>query len=295
MTESRTGDALDLKAALMLTVVCLIWGLNAVAIKFSTTGIAPVFCAGLRSVIATGCLLIWMAWRRLELFPGRLKDGMLIGFMFGAEFGLLYTAVLYTTASSAWILLYTAPFFHALGAHFFLAGDRLTIRKSGGLMLSFVGILILLSKHLGLPSIQQFAGDFLAIGASAFWAMTTIYIKRRLVAVISPYHTLFYQTLFSIPILFLMSFLLQETPIRNINGLVLISFAYQSIIVAFISYLVWFSLVHAYPVTRLSSFTFLTPVFATVAGVLLLKEPLTLKLIFSLVFVSLGVYIVNRE
>ena len=89
--------------------------------------------------------------------------------------------------------------------------------------------------------------------------------------------------------------IIQETPIQNINGLILISFAYQSIIVAFISYLVWFSLVHAYPVSRLSAFTFLTPVFATVAGILLLNEPLTLKLILSLVFVSLGIYIVNRE
>ena len=295
MTETRAGHALDLKAALVLTVLCLIWGLNAVAIKYSTTGIAPVFCAGLRSVMATGCLLIWMTWRRLELFPGRLKDGMLIGFMFGTEFGLLYTALLYTTTSSAWILLYTSPFFHALGAHFFLSGDRLTLRKSGGLVLSFIGIIILLSKHLGLPSIQQFAGDLLAICASAIWAMTTIYIKRRLVAAVSPYHTLFYQTLFSIPILFLMSFLLQESPIQTINALIVLSLAYQSVIVAFISYLVWFYLVHAYPVSRLSSFTFLTPVFATVAGILLLKEPLTLKLTLSLVFVSLGIYIVNRE
>ena len=295
MAKPRAGDALDLKAALMLTVLCLTWGLNAVAIKFSNTGIAPVFCAGLRSVVATGCLLIWMTWRRLELFPGRLKDGILIGFLFGAEFGLLYTALLYTTASAAWILLYTSPFFHALGAHFFLAGDRLTLRKSAGLVLSFIGIIILLSKHIGLPSIQQFAGDLMAIGAAALWAMTTIYIKRRLVAVVSPYHSLFYQTLFSIPILFLMSFLLKETPIQAINGLIVLSFAYQAIIIAFISYLVWFFLVHTYPVSRLSSFTFLTPVFATLAGILLLKEPLTLNLILSLIFVSLGIYIVNRE
>jgi drug/metabolite transporter (DMT)-like permease len=273
----------------------LSWGLNAVAIKISNTGIAPVFCAGLRSVVATGCLLIWMTSRRLELFPGRLKDGMLIGFLFGAEFGLLYTALLYTTASSAWILLYTSPFFHALGAHFFLAGDRLTLRKSAGLVLSFIGIIILLSKHIGLPSIQQFAGDLMAIGAAALWAMTTVYIKRRLVALVSPYHTLFYQTLFSIPILFLMSFLLKETPIQAINGLIILSFAYQGIIIAFISYLVWFFLVHTYPISRLSSFTFLTPVFATFAGILLLKEPLTLNLILSLIFVSLGIYIVNRE
>jgi drug/metabolite transporter (DMT)-like permease len=236
-----------------------------------------------------------MTWRRLQLFPGGLKDGLFIGFLFGTEFGFLYTALLYTTTSSAMILLYTSPFFHALGAHIFLAGDRLNLRKSAGLGLSFMGILILLSKHLGLPSVQQFAGDLLAICAAAIWAMTTIYIKRRLVARVSPYHTLFYQTLFSIPILFLMSFFLQETPILAINSLIVLSLVYQGVIVAFISYLGWFYLVHAYPVSRLSSFTFLTPVFATVAGILLLKEPLTLKLILSLVFVSIGIYIVNRK
>ncbi|MGD9240707.1 MAG: DMT family transporter, partial [Desulfobacterales bacterium] len=267
MAESQTGDRLDVKAIFLLVLLCLIWGLNATAIKFSIEGIAPIFCAGLRSVIATGCLVIWMAWKRLELFPGRLLDGMLIGLLFGAEFGLIYTAVIYTTTSSAWILLYTSPFFHALGAHFFLAADRLTPRKSGGLVLSFTGILILLSKHLGLPSIQEFGGDLMAICAAAIWAMTTIYIKRRMVAVVSPYHTLFYQLLFSIPILFLLSFIFQETPIQNVNGLILLSVAYQSIITAFFSFLMWFFLVHAYPVSRLSSFTFLTPVFATIAGI----------------------------
>lgn len=295
MTESQTGDRLDVKAMFLLIVLCLIWGLNAAAIKFSTEGIAPIFCAGLRSVLATGCLMVWMVWKRLELFPGRLLDGMLIGFMFGAEFGLIYTAVIYTTTSSAWILLYTSPFFHALGAHFFLTGDRLTLRKSGGLFLSFAGILILLSKHLGMPSIQAFGGDFMSICAAAIWAMTTIYIKRRLVAVVSPYHTLFYQTLFSIPILFVLSFVFKETPIQNVNALILFSVAYQSIITAFFSYLVWFYLVHAYPVSRLSSFTFLTPVFATIAGVVLLNEPLTLRVSLSLIFVSFGIYIVNRK
>jgi drug/metabolite transporter (DMT)-like permease len=113
------GDRLDAKAVTLLTVLCLIWGLNAVAVKYSDEGIAPLFGAGLRSVIATVCLIIWMIRKQLELFPGRLIDGLFIGFLFGVEFGLLYLALLYTTASSASILLYTSPFFHALGAHFF--------------------------------------------------------------------------------------------------------------------------------------------------------------------------------
>ena len=294
-TDPGVGDKLDAKAAILLTVLCMIWGLNAVAIKFSNEGIAPLFGAGLRSVIATVCLMIWMIRKRLELFPGRLIDGLIVGFLFGVEFGLLYLALLYTTASSAWILLYTTPFFHALGAHFFLIGDRLSWNKAVGLILSFIGILILLSSHLGLPSKLQITGDLLAIGAAVLWALTTVYIKRRLVTAVSPYHTLFYQILFSIPILFLLSFIFRETPVHHVDGLILLSVAYQGIIVAFVSYLGWFFLVHTYPVSRLSAFSFLTPVFATLAGVGLLNEPLTLRLIVSLILVSIGIYIVNRK
>ena len=157
------------------------------------------------------------------------------------------------------------------------------------------GILVLLSTHLGLPSKQQITGDLLAISAAALWALSTVYIKRRLVAAISPYHTLFYQILFSIPILFLFSFVFKETPISHVNWLILISIAYQGIIVAFLSYLGWFFLVHTYAVSRLSSFSFLTPVFATLAGVGMLNEPLTLRLIVSLILVCIGIYIVNRK
>ena len=289
------GGKLDAKAAILLTVLCSIWGMNAVAIKVSNQGIAPLFGAGLRSVIATVCLIIWMNRKRLELFPGRLLDGLFVGFLFGAEFGLLYLALSYTTVSSAWILLFTTPFFHALGAHFFLIGDRLSWNKAAGLILSFAGILILLSKHLGLPSMQQFTGDLLAISAAVLWALTTVYIKRRLVAAVSPYHTLFYQILFSIPILFLLSFIFQETPVSHIDWLILLSVAYQGILVAFISYLGWFFLVHTYSISRLSAFSFLTPVFATLAGVGLLNEPLTVRLIVSLILVSIGIYVVNRK
>ena len=294
-TGLEVGDKLDARAIILLTVLCSIWGLNAVAIKISNEGIAPLFGAGLRSVIATVCLMVWMSRKRIKWFSGRLFDGVIIGCLFGADFGLLYLALLYTTASSAWILLFTTPFFHAIGAHFFLSGDRLSWNKAAGMALSFAGILILLSTHLGLPSKLQIIGDLLAIGAAVIWALTTVYIKRRLVTAISPHHTLFYQVLFSIPILFLFSFVFQETPISHVDWLILLAVAYQGILVAFISYLGWFFLVHTYAVSRLSSFSFLTPVFATLAGVGLLNEPLTLRLIVSLILVSIGIYVVNRK
>ncbi|MCJ7685226.1 MAG: DMT family transporter [Desulfobacteraceae bacterium] len=288
-------ETLDLKAVALLTVLCMLWGFNGVAIKVGNAGIAPIFGAGIRSVIAVLGLAAWMKVNRMRLFPGKVLDGLVVGILFGAEFALLFSSLLYTTVSSAWILLYSTPFFHTLGAHYFLRGDRITIHKGIGLILAFAGIVLLLSKHLGVPSLVQCAGDMCALGAALLWAVTTIYIKRRLVGKVSHHHTLFYQTVFSIPILFLLSILFQEVPIQRIDALIISSVLFQGIIIAFISYLAWFYLVHVYPVSLLSAFTFLTPVFATISGVIFINEALTLTLIFSLILVSLGIYVVNLK
>ncbi len=295
MNPISDRETLDLKAVILLALLCMAWGFNAVAMKVSNAGIAPIFCAGIRSVIAVVGLAIWMRINRIPLFTGRLLDGVMVGVLFGFEFAVLFSSLIYTTVSSAWILLYTTPFFHAAGAHYFLTGDRITLQKAIGLVLAFFGIILLLSKHLGLPSLTGLLGDMLALAAAVLWAMTTIYIKRRLVGKVSHHHTLFYQTVFSIPILFLLSALFGETPVHHVDALIISSVLFQGIVIAFVSYLVWFYLVHAYPVSRLSSFTFLTPVFATLSGALFLQEPLTLRLTLSLALVSLGIYVVNRR
>ena len=292
MPEKNT---LDLKAVALLAVLCMLWGFNGIAIKVSNAGIDPIFCAGIRSVIAVLGLAAWMKVNRMRLFPGKVLDGLVVGILFGVEFALLFSSLLYTTVSSAWILLYSTPFFHTLGAHYFLRGDRITIHKGIGLILAFAGIVLLLSKHLDVPSLIQLSGDLCALSAAVLWAATTIYIKKRLVGEVSHHHTLFYQTVFSIPILFLLSFLFQEVPVQRIDALIISSVLFQGIIIAFISYLVWFYLVHAYPVSLLSAFTFLTPVFATISGVIFINEALTFTLVFSLILVSLGIYVVNMK
>ena len=67
------------------------------------------------------------------------------------------------------------------------------------------------------------------------------------------------------------------------------------VIVTFASYLTWFWLVRHYPATRLAAFTLLTPVFGLAAGVLLLAEPLTARLVLALIAVVLGLALVNRR
>jgi drug/metabolite transporter (DMT)-like permease len=81
----------------------------------------------------------------------------------------------------------------------------------------------------------------------------------------------------------------------DLSAPVLIAFAYTFIIVAFVSYIAWFWLVRNYPPTRVTAFTFLSPVFGVLAGNLMLGEAFTASLAASLALVAFGIYLVNRS
>ena len=73
------------------------------------------------------------------------------------------------------------------------------------------------------------------------------------------------------------------------------SIGLQTAVGAFASYLTWMWLLRHYPATQLSSFVFLTPVFALLFGVGLLGEALTLQLLLALLGVAAGIVLVNRR
>jgi drug/metabolite transporter (DMT)-like permease len=254
--------------------------------------------AGLRSLVASACLYIWMRAKGITIFPSRsiFFHGIVIGFLFGLEFGLIYVGLEYTLASRMFVLLYTAPFFVALGAHVFLKGDRLNPWKGWGLVLAFVGVVALFSKDLGSFSFSALPGDLLALAAGVVWAATTLYVKKYLAYQTVPLQTLFYQVFFSAPPLFLMSFMLEDPTFSNLSLFGAFSLFYQCIIVAFLSYLAWFELIHRYPVSLLHAFSFFTPVFGVfVSGALILGEIIGPKLIVALILVSVGMVLVNRQ
>jgi len=254
--------------------------------------------AGLRSLVASVCLYIWMKAKGTTLFPSKsvLLHGIVVGLLFGSEFGFIYVGLGYTLASRTFILVYTAPFFVALGAHFFLEDDRLNPWKVAGLILAFAGVMALFMRDLGSFSLSALPGDLMALAAGALWGSTTIYVKRYLSHRTVPLQTLFYQVFFSAPPLFFMSILLEDPIVSSFSLAAGLSVFYQCIIVAFLSFLLWFKLIHRYPVSLLHAFSFFTPVFGVfLSGALILGEVISPSLIVALTLVSLGIVLVNRR
>jgi drug/metabolite transporter (DMT)-like permease len=295
MVVEEGKDYLDVKALILLLIITLVWGFNHPTIKYANQGIAPVFASALRSIIAAMCGVIYCIWKKEKIFHTdiNLLHGVVVGLLFGADFACLYLGLLYTDAARSIIFLYTSPFMVAVGAHFFLKGDRLTFLKTLGLVVAFMGVLIVFQGRPASAKPSMFIGDILEIIAASFWAATTLYIKRFMARNVQPIHTFLYQLVFSIPILFAVSLVLEPRWIIMLSPSIVGCILFQSVIVAFITYLIWFKLIHGYSVSRLSAFTFLTPIFGVLAGVLFLNEEFTGSLMTGLPLVCAGIFLVN--
>jgi drug/metabolite transporter (DMT)-like permease len=286
------------KPIAVLLVLALIWGAGMAIIKIGSRELAPLFMAGLRSLVAGFCLFIWMKVKGITIFPSKIFviHGIVIGLFFGAEFGLIYVGLEYTLTSRAYVFLYTAPFFVALEAHFFLEGDRLNIWKVAGLFLAFSGVVILFGVDLGSFSFSTLPGDLMIIAAAALWATTTVYIKKHLAHRTSPMQILYYQLLFSAPLLFAMSFAFEDPIVSGFSLVTAFSVFYQCIIVAFLSYIAWFELIRRYPVSLLHAFSFFTPILGVfLSGILIMNEFISPVLVAALILVSLGMFLVNHR
>jgi drug/metabolite transporter (DMT)-like permease len=125
--------------------------------------------------------------------------------------------------------------------------------------------------------------------------LTTVVIRSTRLAYVSPEKLLFYQVSVSTAVLALLSCLLGEAWVWRFSPFASVSLLLQTGVGAFASYLAWMWMLGRYPSTQISSFVFLTPVFALFFGALWLNEPVTLNLLAALALVGAGIVLVNRR
>ncbi|HEX5232704.1 MAG TPA: DMT family transporter [Bradyrhizobium sp.] len=292
---SSAGRPLSPGAAALMLLLCLSWGFNQIAIKLALPDIPPMLQATIRSAGALPVLLL-VAWLRgVKLFErdGTLGAGLFAGLLFGLEFVLIYRGLLLTTASRAVVFLYTAPFFVALGSYQFL-GERLRASQWGGLALSFSGVALAIGFPQANVDAKVLWGDLMVVGGGAMWAATTLVAKGTALRSAAPEKALGYQVALSVPILAFAAWISGETLIRFPGALALSLVVYQAIWVVGLTFLIWFALVQAYSASKLSAFTFITPLFGVAASYFILHDTLTPAFGAAALLVIAGLYLVNR-
>jgi drug/metabolite transporter (DMT)-like permease len=223
---------------------------------------------------------------------GTLGAGIAAGLLFALEFVFIYGGLGHTNASRMSVFVYLAPPLTALGLHFLVAGERLGALQWAGVLVAFAGLFLAFSEGF-YSGLDTWVGDLCGLLAALLWASTTVLIRATGLARASATKTLFYQLAVSALVLPLASVLLGEKGITHVSALVVASLAYQSVLVAFASYLAWFWLLTRYLAARLSVLTFLTPLFGMASGVVFLSEPLSAHFALAAALIAAGIALVN--
>jgi drug/metabolite transporter (DMT)-like permease len=295
MPVSSAGRPLNPGAIALMLVLCLSWGFNQISVKLVLPDIPPMLQATIRSVVALPLLLLIARLRGVKIFAadGTLGPGLFAGLLFSLEFAVIFLGLTLTSASRAAVFLYTAPFFVALGSYQFL-GERLRASQWGGLGLSFAGVALAIGVPQADVDGKVLLGDLLIVAGGALWAATTLLVKATSLLRAPPEKALGYQVALSIPILGFAAWISGETLTRLPGPLALSLMAYQAIWIVGLTFLLWFWLMKTYSASKLSAFTFITPLFGVVASYFIMHDTLTPAFGAAALLVMSGLYLVNR-
>ncbi|MCK1388686.1 DMT family transporter [Bradyrhizobium sp. 21] len=289
------GRPLSAGAIALMLMLCLTWGFNQIAVKLVLPEIPPMLQATIRSMGALPVLFIIGTLRGVKFFErdGTWKPGLVAGVLFGIEFVLIYQGLRFTSVSRAVVFLYTAPFFVALGSYQVL-GERLGGVQWLGLAVSFAGVAL----AIGVPQPDVDAwvllGDLMIVGGASLWAATTLIAKGTRLRFAAPEKALGYQVATSIPILGLAAWLFGETIPHAPSTQSIVLVAFQAIWVVGTTFTLWFALVKTYSASKLSAFTFITPLFGVVGSYFIMHDTLSLTFGAAAVLVIAGLFLVNR-
>jgi drug/metabolite transporter (DMT)-like permease len=286
---------LDGTAFSLMLLLTFLWGCQQVAIKLAAPDVSLVMQAAIRSLVATPLLWIWARAQGIALFDrdGTLIAGLAAGLLFAGEFIFIYAGLEYTGASRMIVFIYCAPVFTALGLHALVPGERLAPGQWIGVLVSFAGLVVAFREGFAASAASTWLGDLFGVIAGALWGATTVLIRATRLSRVTATKALFYQHAVSAFVLPATSVLMGEPGVIALTPVALASLAFQSVIVAFASYLAWFWLLTRYLAARLSVFSFLAPLFGVLAGVAVLSEPLTPAFGAAALLVGAGIVLVN--
>jgi drug/metabolite transporter (DMT)-like permease len=270
-----------------LLLLSVLWGGAYLFTRAAVPAFGPAALVSLRLGIAALVLLPIVFYRgggpQLRTHPGAL---FMVGVPFTAlPFMLMTWGALHITAGLSAVLNATAPMFAALVAHFVLK-DRLGAWRSGGLVLGFAGVLVLMSS--GSVSLKTGEGPLAVLavlGTAMIWSVGASYTRRKMVgvdALVTTAGSLALASLFLAPLAW------ATWPSTPPSARAWAEMAFLGIASSGLGMWMYFRLLRRIGTVPTMSVTFLSPLVAMVSGALYLGEALTLQMMAGCAVVLLG-------
>ena len=281
-------------SVLVFLMLCIIWGSTWLGIKMGLQDSPPILSAGLRFLIASGILYLFAQIKGIAFKKSRekFKHIFLPGFLYFLSYAFIYWGEQYISSGLMAILFSTLPFFVALFAFFLLKNENLGFWRIFGLILGFLGIVIIFSEnlHSGLP--KNSLGMLAATGSSICSALSTVLIKKNLKevdAVVAATLQMAIGTVF----LLITGFTLERLSDFKITFNSIGALLYLAIFGSAIAFSSYYWLLKKMEATKISVIAFITPMVAVFLGWLILDEKINWYVAIGTIFVLAGIGFVN--
>lgn len=193
------------------------------------------------------------------------------------------------TASLASLFNATTPIFTALLAHLLTKDEKLSLGKTIGILIGFIGMIILLLPQ-GLGNFEL-AGAF-AIIAAISYAFAGVFGKR--LKECNPILNVFGMLSASSIIMYLIFFpsinTLEIKSFYEFKDLILLAIVSTSI-----AYIIYFRLLFSVGAVKLLLVTYLIPISASLLGIFLLDEEFTYNMIIGSGIIFVSLYLINKR
>ena len=260
----------------LLLFTSFLWGGNFVVGKTLVDHASPVTLTTLRWIIAVIVLIPIVWWKEKSLLPSRkaILPLMLMGLSGVVLFNLFqFLALDFTSATNVGLISTLNMFSIALFSFLFLK-EKINPLQVGSMMISFVGVLVVLSKgHLEvLFSIGFNKGDLLMAAAVCVWGIYSV-ISKWAMKYTTPLMATLYSGIFGV--IALIPFNVRDFTITNLDASFVQSILYTGVVSTVVCMLLWNIGVQKLGATTSGMFLNFNPIFTAVIAFMWLGETMT--------------------
>jgi drug/metabolite transporter (DMT)-like permease len=167
-----------------------------------------------------------------------------------------------------------------------IKGERPGVMTWSGITLAILGLIYLLLPGISAPPLLS---ALLMMVAGLAWGIYSLVGK----GISNPLATTCWNFIGTLPLVLIVFFVFKDDAHLSQKGIILAMLS--GALASGVGYAIWYSALPALSATRAATVQLTVPVIAAIGGVLLLSEPVTLRLLLASMAVLGGVYLTIRK
>lgn len=296
-TEQKMNKSKTTQGHLSAFITIIFWGTTFISTKVLLESFSPIEILFFRILIAyLVLLLIYPHLMKFKSFKEELL--LIIAGVCGVTLYFIFqnTALTYTLASNAGILVSVAPFFTAIFSYYFLKDEQLNANFFIGFVISIIGIILITYNGNFVLKLNPL-GDLLAILSAAAWAGYCVVMKKISAYDYNPIQCtrkiFIYGLIFTTPVLGLFDFRLDLTRFTSMPNL--LNMLFLAVGASALCYITWNFAVSVLGAVKTSIYMYIIPVISVVMSALVLHEKITRMAIIGVALILAGLYLSERK